>query len=142
MNDNLPWSAPPQSGAPAQPGAHGLAIASLACALLALAVAAGGMVFGASASVFPPAHRSPSANLELISGVVIGMGLGAAPSLVLSIPAVITGHIARARLRRSGSAGGRRMALTGLVLGYLDIAIPFLVIALSFALFIISTFLH
>jgi hypothetical protein len=39
--------------------------------------------------------------------------------LFTAIPAVICGHIARAKIRKSGGAlGGRGIATTGLILGY------------------------
>ena len=130
-------------GSPAPASARRLAIASLVCALLRLAAAAGGMLFGYSASVILPANRAPSAELELVSGVGFGMGLGGAPSLALSVPAVTTGSLARGRLKRSGAVGASRpMALVGLVLGYLEIAAPVLTIALSFALYIVSSSIY
>src|SRR6266511_5048962 len=53
--------------------------------------------------------------------------------LFTAIPAVICGHIARAKIRKSGGAlGGRGIATAGLILGYIMLAlwvayIPFIV---------------
>src|SRR6266496_6736416 len=53
--------------------------------------------------------------------------------LFTAIPAVICGHIARAKIRKSGGAlGGKGIATAGLILGYLMLAlwvayIPFIV---------------
>src|SRR6476660_1832901 len=44
--------------------------------------------------------------------------------LFTAIPAVICGHIARAKIRKSGGAlGGRGIATTGLVLGYIALVL-------------------
>src|SRR4029434_4261343 len=44
--------------------------------------------------------------------------------LFTAIPAVICGHIARAKIRKSGSAlGGRGIATGGLVLGYIALVL-------------------
>ena len=40
---------------------------------------------------------------------------------LLSVPAIVCAHIARRRIREShGQLGGDRMALTGLILGYIN----------------------
>ena len=46
--------------------------------------------------------------------------------IVISIAAVVFGHIAMARLKRDPGAGGRGMALTGLILGYVPIVVSLL----------------
>ena len=44
--------------------------------------------------------------------------------LFTAIPAVICGHIARAKIRKSGGAlGGRGIATTGLILGYIALVL-------------------
>jgi len=46
--------------------------------------------------------------------------------------AVITGHVARSQIKRSGEAGGN-LALVGLIVGYVAIGLTFLFIALYIA---------
>lgn len=56
------------------------------------------------------------------------------------IPAVICGHLALARIRRSPvPLAGRGMAITGLILGYLWIALTALAVILAFAGFFLHT---
>ena len=54
---------------------------------------------------------------SLICGIIWVLGLG-------SICAVILGHLALRRLRRTGQAG-RALAVIGLVLGYVGIVVTF-----------------
>ena len=49
--------------------------------------------------------------------------------------AVITGHVARSQIKRSGEAGGN-LALVGLIVGYVAIGLTFLFIAVYIALFV------
>jgi hypothetical protein len=58
--------------------------------------------------------------VSLICGIVWALGIG-------SVLAVIFGHLALRRLRRTGQAG-RRMAIAGLVLGYVGIVVTFVVL--------------
>jgi hypothetical protein len=65
----------------------------------------------------PPGHYGPAGSA--IASLVLGI-----LSLVLicftGIPAIICGHIARSKIRRSGNAySGHGMAVAGLVLGYI-----------------------
>lgn len=53
-----------------------------------------------------------------VASLVLGL-LGAVLWLLTTIPAIVTGHMARGRARRSGGAvGGEGIALAGLILGY------------------------
>jgi prepilin-type processing-associated H-X9-DG protein len=55
--------------------------------------------------------------------------------LLAAIPAVITGHMALGRIKRSaGALGGRGLAIAGLVLGYTSIVAMIAVIVLFFTL--------
>ncbi len=58
--------------------------------------------------------------VSLICGVVWALGIG-------SVLAVIFGHLALYRLRRTGRPG-RRVAMIGLVLGYLGIVVTILLL--------------
>ncbi len=49
--------------------------------------------------------------------------------------AVITGHVARSQIKRSGEAGGN-LALVGLIVGYVAIGLTFLFIAVYIAFFL------
>jgi hypothetical protein len=66
--------------------------------------------------------------VALVSGIV---GLTFIPFLA-SIVAVVTGHMARAEVRRTGEQGGG-LALAGLIMGYVGIGLAVIVISLLFA---------
>jgi hypothetical protein len=80
----------------------------------------------------PPAissGRPPTSGLattSLVLGVLSFLGC----SIITGIPAIITGHIAHNRARKSPQEfGGRGMAVAGLVMGYISVAlIPFIAI--------------
>jgi hypothetical protein len=57
---------------------------------------------------------------SLVCGLIWALGLG-------SICAVILGHLALRRLRRSGQSG-RVMAVIGLVLGYVGVVVTFVLL--------------
>lgn len=68
----------------------------------------------------PARTTSTTAIISLIFGIVCWMALPFIGALI----AVISGHTARAEIRRAppGTLDGDGMALTGLILGYLHIA--------------------
>lgn len=70
-------------------------------------------------------HRiSKLAFASVALGVLSFLHLIVEELLFLAMPAVICGHVALARIRRSGHGlKGRRMAIIGLALGYSVIAI-------------------
>lgn len=71
-------------------------------------------------SYSPPKPNSTMAIVSLIMGI---LGWTFLPTIG-SIIAVITGHIAKSEIKNSGGTlGGNGMATTGLVLGYLGLAI-------------------
>jgi hypothetical protein len=49
--------------------------------------------------------------------------------------AVITGHVARQQIKRTGEAGGN-LALVGLIVGYVSIGLTFVLIAAYIAFFV------
>src|SRR5690606_20550389 len=65
----------------------------------------------------PPAPTNVMAVLALIGGIG---GLTLLP-LLASIAGVVFGHIALTQIRRDPALGGRGMALTGLILGYIGL---------------------
>lgn len=82
-------------------------------------------------NAIPARPTNPLAIVSLIAGV---LGWTLLPVLG-SIAAVITGHMARAEIRRAnGAIDGDGLAVTGLVLGYLAIAMG-VVAVLAFVLF-------
>jgi hypothetical protein len=88
-------------------------------------------------SSYPPPYQpaqqnSTTAIISLISGI---LGLTVIPGIG-SIIAVITGHMAKGEIRRSGGTlGGDGAATWGLVLGYIGIALLVITICGIGALF-------
>jgi len=79
-----------------------------------------------------PKRKTPGiAIASLICGILSWVCVG----LLAAIPAVITGHMALGRIKRSaGALGGRGMAIAGLVLGYTSIVVMTVLIVLVFTL--------
>lgn len=78
----------------------------------------------------PPAYPGspwsvrPRTNPLAVVSLVAGLAQFVCLLLVGSITAIVTGHIARRSIRRSnGAEGGSGLALTGLVLGYVGVAL-------------------
>ena len=72
-----------------------------------------------------PVRKSGLAITSLVLGL---LSLTCLPIVLTGIVAVITGHIARKRVRRSAELhGGAGFALAGLILGYLGIFLPLIV---------------
>ncbi|TAN22623.1 MAG: DUF4190 domain-containing protein [Acidobacteria bacterium] len=94
-----------------------------------------------SAPLPPPPPAVPVPAAALANGETNGFAIA---SLVLgilwlywlgSILAIVFGHIALVQIRRrQGNSAGRGMAIAGLVLGYIGIAIAILIIALVLSL--------
>lgn len=77
--------------------------------------------------LLPPPIPGPRSGHALAS-LLLAMVSLAGPGLFLGIPAVIIGHIALSRIRSNPGTSGRGMALTGLILGYLSIAVNILIV--------------
>jgi prepilin-type processing-associated H-X9-DG protein len=79
-----------------------------------------------------PKKQTPGiAIASLICGILSWVCVG----LLAAIPAVITGHLALGRIKRSaGALGGRGLAIAGLILGYTSIVAMIAVIVLFFTL--------
>ena len=71
-------------------------------------------------------RTSVAAVVSLVSGIVSWVAL----PFIGAIVAVVTGHVARADIHRApaGSIDGDGMALAGLILGYLQLALCLLVL--------------
>src|SRR6266487_3096055 len=75
----------------------------------------------------PTPSTAPTAIWSLVLAVVSFLG----GWLFTAIPAVICGHVARSKIRKSGGTlGGMRIATAGLILGYIALALGVLGIPL------------
>jgi prepilin-type processing-associated H-X9-DG protein len=79
----------------------------------------------------PKRETSGTAIASLICGILSWVCVG----LLAAIPAVITGHMALGKIKRSaGALAGRGMAIAGLILGYASIVALIVLLVLFFAL--------
>ncbi len=78
-------------------------------------------------SPYPPPYQAPANSTTALISLVAGiLGLTVFPILG-SIVAVITGHMAKGEIQRSGGAiGGDGLATFGLVLGYIGVGLTVL----------------
>src|SRR5260370_2729631 len=76
------------------------------------------------ASVAGSMNPSPTTDGKAVASVLLGV-LSIVPlSIFAGVPAVVLGHLSRASVRRSqGRLKGSGLALTGLILGYLSLAL-------------------
>ncbi len=83
----------------------------------------------------PPLSPPPPAESRRTSGLAIAslvLGLGFCLGALTGIPAVVCGHVALGKIKRSGgTVGGRGLAIGGLVLGYLGIFLMLVAIILA-----------
>lgn len=80
----------------------------------------------------PARTTSTMAIVSLVSGIVSWVAL----PFLGAIVAIITGHMARGEIRSSGGAlDGDGLAIGGLILGYLQIALTIIGIAILFLFF-------
>ena len=83
-------------------------------------------------AVAPPTHRKTSG--LAVGSLICGLGglvlcplAGLLGFLLAGLPAIIMGHIALGKIGRSGGAlGGKGLAITGMILGYLSIPLTVL----------------
>ncbi len=84
----------------------------------------------APAGVVVTGGTSGLAITSLVLALVSFCGFG----ILTSVPAVICGHIALGRINQSnGAIGGRGLALAGLIIGYIVIAINIIVLIMLIA---------
>lgn len=86
----------------------------------------------------PPANPSqqpasyavaqPTNTLAIIS-LVAGIGSYVVVPVIGAVVAIVTGHMARGQIRRTGEGGGG-LALAGLVLGYIHLVLVAILIAI------------
>jgi hypothetical protein len=77
---------------------------------------------------YASAHTNGLAVAALICGVAQIAFLGP----LVGIPAIILGHVARSRIRQTGEQGAG-MALAGLILGYIGLALTVLFVIILIA---------
>jgi hypothetical protein len=121
MSDQGGWTPPPPPGPP-PPGAPPAAPPSGP-----YPGAAGG--WGA-VPYTPPRRTNPLAIVSLVAGCAQFLGF----CVIASLVAIVTGHIARRQIKRSGEQGAG-LALAGVILGYLGIVLVALAIT-GFAIFV------
>src|SRR5437870_4766867 len=86
------------------------------------------------ASAFPVPRNSTLAIWSLVLGIVGIVLVVVCLGPLFAIPAIICGHLAYSRIKRSsGALGGRGLALGGLIMGYVSIALSFVMIPLMAA---------
>lgn len=72
---------------------------------------------------YPAGKTSGLAIASLVCGIIQFVFLG----ILASIPAIILGHLARRQIRQTGERGAG-MAMAGLVLGYIGVALTIIVV--------------
>jgi len=83
----------------------------------------------------PPSKTSTLAVWSLILGCLAIVLLLGCIGPVVAIPAVICGHLAYSRIKRSaGALSGQGMALAGLITGYISIGLSIILIPLAAAI--------
>jgi hypothetical protein len=75
----------------------------------------------AAAPVTGPVVTTRTEGLAVWSFVLSLIGLWCCFLVVLEIPAVICGHLALSRIRRTPQLGGRGLAIAGLIIGYVGL---------------------
>jgi hypothetical protein len=68
----------------------------------------------------PPAAPQKAGGLSIAS-LICGIASVTCFGILAGIPAIVTGHLAMGKVKR-GEAGGRGLALAGLIMGYISIA--------------------
>lgn len=79
----------------------------------------------------PPKYQAGvRSSTNSLAGISLGFGIGQVVFWFFgAIIAVVCGHVARSQIRKTGEEGDS-MALAGLILGYIGLAIPTLIVAL------------
>jgi type II secretory pathway pseudopilin PulG len=81
----------------------------------------------------PPVHPGARTDGKAIASLVCGLLSVSCLSIITGIPAVILGHMSRSSIQKSmGQLKGQGMALAGLIMGYVSIAlIPIMVFIIA-----------
>ncbi len=84
----------------------------------------------------PPGQALPQPRTnQLAIAAIICAGAQVFCWLLTGIPAIILGHMARRQIRQTGE-NGDGLALAGLILGYIGVAVGLLVLILMIGLFV------
>ena len=84
-----------------------------------------------------PVYTTRSTNSLAIVSLVAGIAGYVIPHpFIAGIVAIITGHMARSQIRRSGEDGSG-MALAGLILGYIHLALSIVLVLVLVVLFFV-----
>jgi hypothetical protein len=83
----------------------------------------------------PAAYTARPMNSLAIVSLAAGISAYVITHFIGAIVAIVTGHMARGQMRRTGERGGA-MALVGLILGYAYFAVLILVIAVVVVLIV------
>lgn len=84
-------------------------------------------------NVPPLPSAAPKNSALAIASLVLGILGVICCSVITGVPAVICGHIARAKIKRDASLGGGSLALAGVILGYLSILIMVVGLVISWS---------
>jgi Na+-driven multidrug efflux pump len=83
-----------------------------------------------SEAPIPPAPAESKASGLSIASLICGIASVVCFGILAGIPAIVTGHLAMGKVKR-GEAGGRGLALAGLIMGYISIALTILFILMG-----------
>lgn len=89
-----------------------------------------------SAAPYPYPYASapqPGTNVLAIVSLV--------SAFFVSIVAIVTGHIALSQIKRTGE-GGRGLALAGLIIGYVSVAVTVFLVIIWFVIFFVAITTH
>jgi len=86
----------------------------------------------------PTPYAAPPTNTLAIVSLAAGVASYFMVPVIGGLVAIITGHMARGQIRRTGERGAG-FALIGLILGYLHFALLFLVVVLIVVLALLGT---
>ena len=85
-----------------------------------------------------PVYRTEATNSLAIVSLVAGIAGYVIPHpFIAGIVAIVTGHMARSQIRRTGE-GGSGIALAGLILGYIHLALSILLVVGLALLFVVG----
>ena len=69
-----------------------------------------------------PRTASPPTNSMAVASLAVGIASWLMCPIVGAVAAIVLGHVARGQIRRTGEAGGG-LAVAGLILGYVHLAV-------------------
>jgi hypothetical protein len=87
----------------------------------------------------PATHTNTLAVVSLVAGILSFFGniIPVAGGFTVALVAIITGHMARGQIKKTGEQG-MGMATAGMIIGYVHIALLVLVVIAIFAIFVLG----